>query len=507
MSQNKARTPFDDPDNSGVDIPLSKNTQPLPPAGTVLSGLQSGTPTGNMATTPPPDYSTAPPDYSVAPPDYSAAPPPTYTPPAVFAPQPPDAPPAYAPPTPPPQPPAYAAPPAYPTQPPAYPPQAQPPVYPPPAQQPVYAPPTQQTVVYASAPPVATPPVAVPNVAASTGPLSGSRSRIPLPTLIGLAVAGGVVLAVTIPIMMRRAIPKVEMKDPPPAVAVATPITRQPIAKAPLVDDLEVGSEPTAARPAPRATARAADEPADSGVPPSAQGNGGLDGDPAGTEEGVVPGVESPDAQSNPSAADGVEEGSVPSAETGESAGTDGEPASSPSGGVSVAGSAGARAGAKRGRARRSERNEAWNYSITAPEGWAKTQSGKRTIWAGPGGAQLLVEVSEDVGSSPRADWEKLDRTFKKKYGRRYRNLGIRNTSLAGLPAAEWEFELDSRGGGTTRKIDVAVHQGRRGYAVLGSGRAEDMPELRPQIQAAIDSFRLKSQGSAGGSDEPERGF
>ena len=504
MSQNKARTPFDDPDNSGVDIPLTKNTQPLPPAGTVLSGLQSGTPTGNMATTPPPDYSTAPPDYSTAPP-------PTYTPPAVFAPQPPHTPPAYAPPTPPPPPPAYAAPPAYPTQ---------PPTYPPPAQQPVYAPPTQQTVVYASAPPVATPPVATPpvaappvaapNAAASTGPLPGSRSKIPLPTLIGLAVAGGVVLAVAIPIMMRRAIPKVEMKDPPPAVAVATPITRQPIAKAPLVDDLEVGSEPapTAARPLPQATARATDEPAESGVPASAQGNGGLDSDPADTEEDVVPGVESPDAQPNPAPADDAEAGTAASTETGESPGTEGEPASSPSGGVSVAGNAGTRAGAKRGRARRSERNEAWNYSIAAPEGWAKTQSGKRTIWAGPDGAQLLVEVSEDVGSSPRADWEKLDRAFRKKYGRRYRNLGIRNTSLAGLPAAEWEFELDSRGGGTTRKIDVAVHQGRRGYAVLGSGRAEDMPELRPQIQAAIDSFQLSSQGGAGEtSEQPERGF
>ena len=146
---------------------------------------------------------------------------------------------------------------------------------------------------------------------------------------------------------------------------------------------------------------------------------------------------------------------------------------------------------------------EGERYTIAPPSGWTRRRSGQRTTWSGPGSAQILVEVASDTAASPRADWEKLDRGFRKKYGRRYRSLGIRDTTLAGLPAAVWEFELDSKSGRTTRKIDNAVHSRGRGYAVLGSAPAERFEEVRPQIEEAIASFRLRSSAS---SEDEQRG-
>jgi hypothetical protein len=126
-------------------------------------------------------------------------------------------------------------------------------------------------------------------------------------------------------------------------------------------------------------------------------------------------------------------------------------------------------------------------------------------MWQGPSGAELLVETTSSAGPSPRADWEKLDKSLARKYGSRYRSLGIRETTLAGLPAAVWEFELESKSGATTRKIDVAVHKGGRGYAVMGSAPAGRFDEVKPQIEEALNSFSLSSPKRQE-RDEPKRG-
>lgn len=435
MSQNKARTPFDDPDNSGVDVPLSKTTQPLPAPGSVLGGLQSGVPTGNMANTPPPAYQGAP-----QPPAY--APPPAAPPPQAQAP--------YAPP--------------------------QPPPYAPPA----YAPPPQPTVAFPSAPrPVAPPP------SAPSGPLSNptTKLKVPVPTLIGLAVTGGVVLAIGVPALMRRAIPAAPMKTLPPPVAVVPPLPQKPMAD----DAANAVEQPQPPRrPLPKATFAPAGEPLQPDTEEPADA-GSTSGDLPRAEDDNSPGIDSPGAEPDSPAASGSD------------AGPDGEPeASTPRRRPGTTGAQPARGASKP--------SLGAGYSITAPAGWRKTQSGRRAIWSGPGGAQLLVEVSDDVSSSPREDWEKLDRAFEKKYKGRYRLRNIRDVRLTDRPASVWEFELDSKSGATTRKIDIATHADGRGYAIMGSSSMESWSEVSPQFQEAINSFQLRSEKDSA-ADAPEQGF
>lgn len=140
--------------------------------------------------------------------------------------------------------------------------------------------------------------------------------------------------------------------------------------------------------------------------------------------------------------------------------------------------------------AARTGKHRSARYSIAPPPGFRLERTGRRTTWRGPNGAQLLVETTSASGASPRADWERLDAALARKYGSHYRSLGIHETTLAGKPAAVWEFELDSAHG-TTRKIDVAVHHRGTGYAVLGSAPAKDFDSLRPQLESAINSFQL----------------
>jgi hypothetical protein len=129
-------------------------------------------------------------------------------------------------------------------------------------------------------------------------------------------------------------------------------------------------------------------------------------------------------------------------------------------------------------------------YAIIPPAGYKLQRSGRRTVWRGPGGEQILVETGSTNGT-PREGWERLDKALSRKYGSKYRNRGIRETTLAGKPAAVWEFEIDTPRG-TQRKIDIAVHHGGRGYAILGEAPANRFEVARPRIEAAIQSFELQ---------------
>jgi tetratricopeptide (TPR) repeat protein len=129
-------------------------------------------------------------------------------------------------------------------------------------------------------------------------------------------------------------------------------------------------------------------------------------------------------------------------------------------------------------------------YAITPPPGFTLVRSGQRTVWHGPQGAQLLVETTASPGPSARAGWEQLHTTFIKKYGRRYRSYGIRETHLAGRPAAAWEFTL-ATADGPVRKLDVAVLDRGVGYGVLVSAPVARFAAWRPRFEAALRSFRL----------------
>jgi hypothetical protein len=131
------------------------------------------------------------------------------------------------------------------------------------------------------------------------------------------------------------------------------------------------------------------------------------------------------------------------------------------------------------------------DYEISPPPGFRLRQSGRRTIWQRDDGSQILVETGKAGAGSPRQGWEDLDRRLAKKYGNRYRSLGIRETTLAGHPAAVWEFELTGKNGQTQRKVDIAIKVNGRGYAVLGAAPADKFDRVRGDLESAINSFRV----------------
>ena len=157
-------------------------------------------------------------------------------------------------------------------------------------------------------------------------------------------------------------------------------------------------------------------------------------------------------------------------------------------------------------------------YSIRPPREFRVVQKGRRTIWKAPNGAQLLVEVGDNDGEAPRAGWEKLDRALARKYGSRYQSRGIRNTTLNGREAAAWEFDLKQKNGVVVRKMDVAVVDGKNGYAVLASAPVEKFEAMRPTFDRVLDSFQIEStrdssnnssnsSNSATNEDDAPRGY
>ncbi len=138
-------------------------------------------------------------------------------------------------------------------------------------------------------------------------------------------------------------------------------------------------------------------------------------------------------------------------------------------------------------------------FEITPPPGFRLRQSGRRTIWQRDDGAQILVETGKAGDGSPRAGWQKLDRDLARRYGKRYRSMGIHEGTLAGQPAAIWEFELTGKDGITRRKIDVGIKINGRGYAVLGAAPKDKFDSIRDDIEQALGSFRVSES-----NDSPE---
>lgn len=146
-------------------------------------------------------------------------------------------------------------------------------------------------------------------------------------------------------------------------------------------------------------------------------------------------------------------------------------------------------------------RFDAPTYELTPPPGFSLSQKGRRTIWKHENGAQILVETGKAGAGSLRDGWLRLERDLKKRYGDRYKSLGITESQLAGQPAAVWEFELTGKDGITRRKIDIGIQYEGRGYAVLGSAPKENFDKVLPEIRAALDSFKLKEKAA---TEEPQ---
>jgi hypothetical protein len=383
----KIRTPFDDPDQSGHDVPDSKRTQPLPSphttrrVGGVLGGLQN--PAATPASSSPPPVSVAPPA-NVAPPvvnvdddDYDA----TLT---------------------------------------------------------------------------------------SRLPVSGRKPKwLPLPTLIGLTAAGGALLVVLVPALMRRVIPTVPMKSMP---APTTPTSNSVVMVPPdatgnvVVEEVAPATEDAGiSQPqVPRSQAPAANPPVE--APRDSTPRTSAPSTSLPVEESESDGEKSVNEEA-PSSRETPRE---PSRSTSYP-----ETSSSTTSGDNFV-------------------NRREGYAIAPPAGFSLSRTGRRTTWKGPRGSQLLVETSPSVNGSPREGWEKLDKALARKYGSRYQSFGIRETTMAGRPAAVWEFQI-----GDTRKIDIAVHDKGRGYAVLGSAPSGRFEEVRPHLESAISSFELRERERA----------
>jgi hypothetical protein len=279
----------------------------------------------------------------------------------------------------------------------------------------------------------------------------GRGKWLPMPTLIGIAAVVGALLVVLVPALMRRLIPTVPMRTMPTTISNAP--TSNSVVLVPPDDATPL--EETTGNTVPNSESAVSAPPVSD---PSSEAE-----PPASVEVEPTPPTSDSTTETESS------EEAVPPAR---------EPQTAPSVNESDPGE------------RYVNRRE--GYAIAPPAGFKLRSSGRRTTWRGPNNAQLLVETSNSTGPSPRADWEKLDKGLARKYGSRYQSFGIRDTTLNGRPAAVWEFQI-----GDIRKIDVAVHKGGRGYAVLGSAPASSFDELRPQLESAINSLELRPRATS----------
>ncbi len=345
---------------------------------------------------------------------------------------------------------------------------------------------------------------------ARTGPLT---RRLPTPTLIGLAMVGGALGLVLILALVSRFTSRLQMQNLRPDGAVPTisgPASGE-IMSAPgepggagvsgAESGLATRESPEGAGapsvkiiPGRRAAGSSVaapstrDDEEDSGSLSSA----GKSRSSSRSDESVVSGARRLDTRASSDSAPA--RGEADGGESDPGSDSDDEP---------VSRSSEREFGGGASNSSRSETHLGRGYAITPPPGWRLVQSGRRTIWRGPGGAQILVETATVGARSPRRDWEKMDAAFSRKYGKRYRSRGVSDTSLAGREAAAWEFDLETRSG-TTRKLDVAVHHRGQGYAVLGSAPAGRFEQLRPQLEAALQSFELRrsEEGREGASSQ-----
>lgn len=347
---------------------------------------------------------------------------------------------------------------------------------------------------------VVSPPPAPRSTSSTQAAPTGRLPWLPMPTLIGLAVVGGALIVALVPAMLRRVIPTVPMKQFP-SETIVRESSRAPVA---MPQSPSVALKPLPEKPAldgaeqlPSARVNADEAPADN----LSDGDRPATSDATRTE---MPTNELPatDAGESVAAADAPQRDAKDSND---------DEASRERFAVTER-----RRSSKQTRdteapaAREASQSSAAfvhprsGYAISPPAGFKRQRTGRRTIWRGPGGAQLLVETTTAPGTSARADWERLSAALAKKYGRNYRSLGIRETTLAGRPAAIWEFEISSKRG-TTRKIDVAVHERGRGYAVLAEAPASRFDELRPQLEAAIASFQPPARDAMRAPSSPSR--
>lgn len=296
------------------------------------------------------------------------------------------------------------------------------------------------------------PQVAVNGTPAQPTTTSLSERRFPLSVVVGLAMVGGALLVILVSTVLGKLMPR-PINQKTAQTTLQTPTPRAPqIVMAPSTPD--ANDLPTPQQP---------DSSPQNDVLP----------DDSMTPDIVAPDISSPDGSPTPDAPDinAPDVDATPQTNTSQTSATD---------------------GVYHSRKR--------NYSIRPPKDFRIVQSGRRTAWHGPEETKLLVEIGAVDSSSPRKGWEKLDRALQKKYGAKYQNGGIRETTINGRQAAVWEFDLELKSG-RVHKMDVAIHEGNRGFAVLATAPADNFENWRTRFENTIQSLQIESKSDAAESD------
>lgn len=288
------------------------------------------------------------------------------------------------------------------------------------------------------------------------------RKMLPTGTLVGLAMVGGAFIVLALSTLFMRVVPRAQTKSMPPPISTGPRIVESPAQDS---DVLTPDEEADAAR---RTETGGSDE----------TGNEVVRAPSGSSSSGTVVIKESPDDTADDTTTDSDTSTDNSRSDLRQSRSTQGTTTRVDRDDTD-----------SRSTSRDRFEHSSTGYRIQPPSGFRLQKTGRRTVWSGPRGSQLLVETSNSPGRSPRADWEQLDKALAKKYGSRYRSHGISETTLAGRPAAVWEFEI-----GDTRKVDVAVHHRGKGYAVLAEAPVGDFESMRLQLESAIRSFELPAR-------------
>ena len=296
------------------------------------------------------------------------------------------------------------------------------------------------------------PQVAVNGTAAkTTNTTSLSERRFPLSVIVGLAMVGGALLVILVSMALGKLMPRSNnQKTAQTTLKTPTPSAPQVVMVPPSTPD--ANNLPTPQQPA-----------------------NSLQND-VSPDNSTTPDISSPDGAPTPNSSDA--DTSTPDTSDTDSPDADATPQTNAS-------QTSAPDGVYRSRKR--------NYSIRPPKDFRIVQSGRRTAWHGPQDTKLLVEIGAVDSSSPRKGWEKLDRALQKKYGAKYQNGGIRETTINGRQAAVWEFDLELKSG-RVHKMDVAIHEGNRGFAVLATAPADDFENWRTRFENTIQSLQIESK-------------
>jgi hypothetical protein len=110
------------------------------------------------------------------------------------------------------------------------------------------------------------------------------------------------------------------------------------------------------------------------------------------------------------------------------------------------------------------------------------------TDMVSPDGELLRVNITPTPFEQPIDDWRNYEPTFADQVSD-YQRIAMRSLTVAGDPAADWEFTYSS-GGTALHAVDREVRAGDTVYAVLFQTHADDWGGATRDRQAALGSFR-----------------